>query len=95
MTEPRAVAATTEEIARRLYQVYSQHADWKDYRGEPLPSFDEMRETTRAHWIHVAEDICLHGIDSEANARRVYETLPPMAEGRSLSSMAAGSLACP
>jgi len=86
---------STEDIARRLYQVYSQHAGWKDYRGEPLPSFDDMREATKGHWLHVAEDLCIHGLGSNANALRIVETMPPMADGRSLSSMAAGSLLCP
>lgn len=88
-------AATTEDIARRLYQVYSEHAGWKDYRGEPLPAFDEMQPSTKAHWVHVAEDLCIYGLDTAANGRRIYETLPPLKEGRSLSSMAAGSLKCP
>lgn len=71
---PDTTTATTEEIARRLYQVYAQHANWKDYRGEPLPTFDEMRETTKAHWIHVAEDLCIHGMSADKNAARIAET---------------------
>lgn len=70
-------AASTADIARRLYQVYAQHADWKDYRGEPLPKFDEMRASTRDHWVNVAEDLCLYGIGQDSNAKRATETLRP------------------
>lgn len=66
--------ANAEDLARRLYQVYAQHADWKDYRGEPLPTFDEMREATKAHWLHVAEDLAIYGTTDESNARRLAET---------------------
>lgn len=69
-----ANAASTQDIARRLYQVYAQHADWKDYRGEPLPTFDEMRAETRAHWVHVAEDLCIYGIGEAENSLRIKET---------------------
>lgn len=77
---------STEDIARRLYQVYSQHAGWKDYRGEPLPSFDDMREATKGHWLHVAEDLCIHGLGSNANALRIVETWPlSLLDGRRLA----------
>ena len=75
-TQPTIVAsaATAEGIARRIYQTYAQHADWKDYKGEPLPTFDEMRETTRSHWHHVAEDLCIYGLNEKKNAQRIEET---------------------
>ena len=66
--------ASNEDVARRLYQVYAQDADWKDYRGDPLPTFDEMRETTRAHWLRMAEDLAIHGTTSDSNTRRIAET---------------------
>jgi len=71
---PLMHCAGNEEVARRLYQVYAQDADWKDYRGEPLPTFDEMRETTRAHWLRMAEDLAIHGTTSDSNSRRIAET---------------------
>lgn len=76
-SSPMPLAADTESAARRLYQVYAQHADWKDYRGEPLPTYDEMRESTKAHWLHVAEDLALYGLGAEKNAQRVTETARP------------------
>lgn len=71
---PPPVAADAEATARRLYQVYAQHAEWKDYRGEPLPTFDEMRDATKSHWLHVAEDLAIHGTTAESNNRRIAET---------------------
>lgn len=66
--------ASNEAVARRLYQVYAHHADWKDYRGEPLPTFDQMRDATKAHWLHVAEDLAIYGTTTESNDRRIAET---------------------
>lgn len=74
---PRPMAAGTAATARRLYQVYAQHADWKDYRGEPLPTFDEMRESTKAHWLHVAEDLAIYGSSADKNAQRIAESSRP------------------
>ena len=67
-------AATTEEIARRLFQVYAQHAEWKDFRGQPLPTWDEVKDVIKSHWKHVAEDICIHGVTKDANDLRLTET---------------------
>ena len=69
--------ATTQELARRMYQVYAQHADWKDYRGEPLPNFDEMKPHIRSHWEHVAEDIFIYGTSAGANQRRIADSQRP------------------
>ena len=74
---PPPVAADTAATARRLYQVYAQHADWKDYEGKPLPAFDEMRDTTKAHWFHVAEDLAIYGISADKNAQRIAESSRP------------------
>jgi len=75
MTDPKLPTyATVHDLAKRLYQVYAQHASWKDYRGEPLPTFDEMRDATKAHWLHVAEDLAIHGTTAESNDRRIAET---------------------
>lgn len=71
--------ASVEEVANRLYQVYAQDADWKDYRGDPLPTFDEMRESTKAHWLRMAEDLAIYGTTAENNNRRIVETTRPVA----------------
>lgn len=63
-----------ELIKADPYQTYAQHADWKDYLGQPLPTFDDMRDNTKAHWMHVAEALALYGARQETNAQRIAET---------------------
>jgi len=76
---PDSTPAPLYDLAKRLYQVYAQHASWKDYRNEPLPGFDEMRPATRAHWLYLAEDLARYGLGKAANDLRLVETGKPSA----------------
>lgn len=41
-----------EDRARRGYERYREHAGGvSKFTGDPLPSFDEQDEETRAHWV--------------------------------------------
>lgn len=45
---------TPESRARIAYTAYGRKTAFKNYRGEPMPAFDELSETIQAAWIAAA-----------------------------------------
>ena len=39
------------EMAQVAYQAYGDTAEWKNYRGEPMPTWDELGERIQTCWI--------------------------------------------
>ena len=49
------VTTTTPESRGRIaYTAYGRKVNFKNYRGEPMPSFDDLPEETRQAWIAAA-----------------------------------------
>ena len=42
-------------VARFLYTSYGWSADWKNFRGEPMPQWADLPEAIREHWLVVAD----------------------------------------
>lgn len=47
---------TTETVAKSLYEAYGLSADWKNYQGLPMPSWDQLTEAIRGHWTASARE---------------------------------------
>lgn len=45
---------TPESRARIAYTAYGRKTDFKNYRGEPMPAFDDLGETIQQAWIAAA-----------------------------------------
>ena len=39
-----------DRLARAAYEAYGRNRQWRDYRDEPLPVYDELGEGIRAGW---------------------------------------------
>lgn len=46
----RSTTTTPESRARIAYTAYGRKTDFKNFRGEPMPSFDDLPEQIREAW---------------------------------------------
>ncbi len=60
-----------EPVARLLYRAYGESAEWKNYRGDPMPEWDELPDAIREHWSAVAD--CSSAL---ARATETVDALP-------------------
>lgn len=49
---------------KTAYEAYGRDADWKTYDGRPMPTWDDLTEAVRGHWIAAAL-----AVESEAHER--------------------------
>ena len=49
--------ATSTELARAAYAAYAEATDSKNYRGEPMPEWDELPVTIQNAWRLAAEAV--------------------------------------
>lgn len=47
--------AELRTIARELYEVWAQSANWESYMGHKLPTWIDLHESLRQQWIDLAE----------------------------------------
>lgn len=40
-----------DAMARAAYDAYGATTDYKNFRGEPMPTFDDLPETIRSAWV--------------------------------------------
>lgn len=45
------------ELGRVGYNAYGDVADWKNYAGDPMPTWDELPEHIRVKWTASAKAI--------------------------------------
>ena len=45
------------ELGRIGYDAYGDVADWKNYEGKPMPSWNELPEDIRVKWTAAAKAI--------------------------------------
>jgi hypothetical protein len=47
--------------ARIAYEAYGRTTDFKNFRGEPMPKFDDLPEQIRRAWVNAAAAVtCDH-----------------------------------
>lgn len=37
-------------LAQVAYEAYAEHQGWKNYQGNPIPQWDEVREDIKQAW---------------------------------------------
>jgi hypothetical protein len=42
-------------LAMDMYNKYGEHAEWKSWNSNPMPTWEELNDAVRSHWIAVAE----------------------------------------
>lgn len=79
---------TKSEIASELYQAYGRATDWKNFKGDPMPTWDELPEPQRTGWIYAASQAAqLYGND-RATPEKIYQvTTEGDVEGRSIRTL--------
>ncbi len=45
----------TDQLARVAYKAYGQVTDFKNFRGEPMPEFDQLPETIQKAWVEASK----------------------------------------
>lgn len=48
------------ERARIAYHAYGQTTDFKNFRGEPMPAFDDLPDPIKRAWVAAAEAVAHH-----------------------------------
>lgn len=51
-------------LARVAYEAYAEHQDWKNYQGNPIPQWEEVRDDIKAAWGAAVDAVLL--ADEEA-----------------------------
>jgi hypothetical protein len=45
------------ELAKIGYQAYGDKAEWKNYQGNPMPTWDALPENIKTYWVAAAQAI--------------------------------------
>jgi hypothetical protein len=56
---------TMPDYAKIAYEAYAEHQDWKNYQGNPIPTWDVVRQDIKDAW------------DAEVRAVLDLATAPP------------------
>jgi hypothetical protein len=38
------------DLAKVAYEAYAEHQEWKNYQGNPIPQWEEVREDIKSAW---------------------------------------------
>lgn len=44
-------------LARRAYQAYGEAVGWRNYRGDPMPAFDDLGDPIQGAWRAAASAV--------------------------------------
>lgn len=56
--------------AKRLYEAYGQVTNFKNYQGNPMPTFEDLPDTIKTAWEAVADEaITAIGLDNREHAQ--------------------------
>jgi hypothetical protein len=50
------------EPAKRAYQAYGDKAEWKNFRGDPMPTWDALGERIQGCWIVAAAALAVRDL---------------------------------
>lgn len=63
-TMDTATSTTTDEQLTRAataYRAYGDSSSWKNYQGNPIPTWDDLPEAIRTHWVAATDAISVVG----------------------------------
>lgn len=49
-------------FAKKGYEAYGNQTDFKNFRGEPMPAWDELPETIQSAWVAAANVIAMETV---------------------------------
>lgn len=49
------------DYAQVAYKAYGEHAEWKNFQGDPMPTWEELPDPIRSHWYYAAAAILAEG----------------------------------
>lgn len=58
-----------KEYAERAYMAYGDKADWKNFRGDPMPTWEALPENIRTYWQAATVQV-ITDCNGKYNARR-------------------------
>lgn len=44
-------------LARAAYDAYGKRTQWLNFRGDPMPAFDDLGDTIRSAWVAAAVEV--------------------------------------
>lgn len=47
-------------LAKIGYQAYGDKAEWKNYQGLPMPTWEALPENIKSYWVEAATAISQH-----------------------------------
>jgi len=53
------------ERAKAAYAAYGEVVEWKNFRGDPMPQFNELPEPIQRAWDSACEGALRHWMDNE------------------------------
>ena len=67
-------------LANMAYLAYGQVTDHKNFRGEPMPDFDDLPDKIRSAWVNavkaVRRRVVKNGMTAEAEAETIEQKKP-------------------
>jgi hypothetical protein len=60
MSGTEQCAEQCTELANIAYVAYGEQAQWRNFRGDPMPLWGELPEATRAAWAAAAGAVAEH-----------------------------------
>lgn len=57
MSDYQAEPNTLEGLARTAYRAYGETTDFKNFRGEPMPAWDDLGERIQSAWINATSAV--------------------------------------
>lgn len=78
-------ATTDDRAAKEAYHRYAEVTAWKNFRGDPMPQFDELPPTIQAAWRAAASVPLTPGNNPYPNSKDPSNTIiEPTADGLKL-----------
>ena len=45
------------DYAKIAYEAYAEHQGWKNYQGNPIPTWDAVRQDIKDAWTHAVDTV--------------------------------------
>jgi hypothetical protein len=66
----QVIPYSAERMARKAYAAYGQTTDYKNFQGNPMPTWDALPEAIRTAWKAAAEEVSVSIADELINGTR-------------------------
>lgn len=56
-----------EILARKGYEAYGDSSTWRNFRGDPMPTWDQLPLPIKDHWVAAARRIAAAAVSGTAS----------------------------